>query len=124
MTAEDKKRLLDKLNGTLSTTRETLEELDLETRVYTDSDWRIIDIIGHIATWIRQVKKSLLAFQAGKEYSIPDLDDDKFNKQAVLELRELTNLQIYSGWEQAHEDLKITIQDLPIDKFPGDLLYP
>ena len=49
---------------------------------------------------------------------------DDYNEQAVLEQRELTTQQIFAEWEQAHEELKKTIQDMPLDKFPGDLLYP
>ena len=41
-----------------------------------------------------------------------------------MEQRELTTQQIFAEWEQAHEELKVTIQDMPLDKFPGDLLYP
>lgn len=126
MTAEEKKQMIEQLNEIHSATVAILEEIDLETRVYKDSDWRVIDIIGHIATWNRQVMKSLKAFRSGNEYSIPDLEDeeDNYNAQAVLELRVLSNLQIYSRWEQAFEELKITIQEMPLDKFPGDLLFP
>lgn len=41
-----------------------------------------------------------------------------------MEQRELTTQQIFAEWEQAHEELKKTIQDMLLDKFPGDLLYP
>jgi hypothetical protein len=124
MTAGDKKHLLKLLTESHSATRVTIEGIDPEWCVYTDTGWRIRDIIGHIATWDRQVAKSLQAFRTGNEYSIPGLDEDDYNEQAVLEQRELTTQQIFSEWEQAHEEFKKTIQDMPLDKFPGDLLYP
>ncbi len=96
MTFEDKKRLLDLLTETHSAIRSTLEGIDPEMHVYPDAGWRIRDIIGHIATWDRQVAKSIRAFQTGTEYSIHDLDEDVFNAQAVLEQRELTTQQIFA----------------------------
>ncbi|MEJ2557239.1 MAG: hypothetical protein P8186_13605 [Anaerolineae bacterium] len=94
MTVKDKKHLFDLLTETHSAIRTTVTGIDPEMRVYTDTDWRVRDIMGHIATWDRQVAKSLRAFRAGTEYSIPDLDEDAFNEQAVLEQRELTAQQI------------------------------
>ena len=71
MTAGDKKHLHKLLTESHSAARATIEGFDPEWRVYTDPGWRIRDIIGHIATWDRQVSKSLQAFRTGKEYSIP-----------------------------------------------------
>jgi hypothetical protein len=124
MTAEDKKRLLALLTETHSTTRATLEGIDPELRVHADTDWRVRDIIGHLATWDRQVAKSLRAFRAGKEYAILDLDEDIFNEQAVLEQQKLTVHQVFAEWEQAHEELREAVQETPLERFPGDLLYP
>jgi hypothetical protein len=124
MSLEDKQRLLELLTQTHSATRATLEGIDLEMPVYPDSGWRIRDIIGHIATWDRQVAKSLRAFRVGNEYAIPDLDETAFNEQDVLRQQELTTQQVFEEWEQAREDLKEAVKGIPLDQFPGDLLYP
>ena len=126
MNIGDKNYLLERLTETHSAIQEILKGIDLEMRVYTDSDWRIRDILGHIATWDREVTKSLMAFLAGTEYAIPDLDGDetKFNQQAVLEQRQLSTQQIYAEWEQARGDFKHALSQIPLDQFPGDLLYP
>jgi hypothetical protein len=117
--------LLKKLIDSHSATRVLLEGDNLELRVYTDTDWRIRDILGHIATWDRQVAKSLRAFNAGTEYSIPDFDDEnKYNEQAVLEQRQLSIDQLSVECEQACEDFQEALRDMPSDRFPGDLLYP
>ena len=67
MALEERKRLLESLAQTHSATREMLEGIDLELRVYPGSGWRIRDILGHIATWDRQVAMSLRAFRTGRE---------------------------------------------------------
>jgi hypothetical protein len=124
MTVGDKEYLLEKLTEALSATRAILKGVDLEMRVYTDTDWRIRDILGHITTWDREVTKSLRAFLAGTEYVIPDLDEDEFNQQSVLEQRQLSTQQIQMEWEQARDDFKEAIREIPSDQFSGDLLYP
>ena len=118
--------LLEKLIETRSATRALLENVDPEMRVYTDPEWRIRDILGHIATWDRQVAKSLRAFRAGTEFFIPDIEEDEsdYNEQAVLEQRTFSTQQIFVEWEQARDDLRETIHEIPSDQFPGDLLYP
>jgi hypothetical protein len=121
---QDKKHLLDLLTETHSLTRGTLEGIDLEMPVYAEAGWRIRDIIGHIATWDRQVEKSLHAFRSGTEYAIHDLDEDVFNEQAVMAQRALTAQEVYAEWEQAREAFKEAVRELPDDQFPGDLLYP
>ena len=126
MNSGDKNYLLDRLAETHSAIQRILEGIDLELRVYSDTDWRIRDILGHIATWDREVAKSLRAFMVGSEYVIPDMEGDEtnFNEQAVIEQREFSTQQIVAEWEQAREDIKAALSDIPTDRFPGDLLYP
>jgi len=126
MTVDEKKRLLDLLADAHSALRATVEGVDPELRVHTDTDtgWRIRDILGHIATWDREVAKSIRAFRTGTEYCIPDLDEDVFNHQAALVQRELSAQQAFAEWEQAREDFKAAVQEMPSDQFPGDLLFP
>jgi hypothetical protein len=124
MSVSDKEYLLEKLTEAHSATRAILEGVNLEMRVYTDTDWGIRDILGHITTWDREVSKSLRAFLAGTEYAIPDLDEDEFNQQSVLKQRQLSTQQIQVEWEQARDEFKEAIREIPSDQFPGDLLYP
>ena len=78
-------------------------------------DMVIRDILGHIATWDREVTKSLRAFLTGTEYIIPDLDDDEtdFNQQAVLEQRALSTQQIVVEWKQARVEFKAVTNGKP-----------
>jgi hypothetical protein len=124
MSVGDKEYLLEKLTEAHSATRAILEGVDLEMRVYRDTDWRIRDILGHITTWDREVTKSLRAFLAGTEYVIPDLDEDEFNQTSVLEQRVLSTQQIQVEWEQARDDFEEAVRELPSGQFRGDMLYP
>jgi hypothetical protein len=126
MNSSEKVSLLEGLDKAYLTIQATLEGIDLEMGVYTDSDWRVSDILGHITTWDREVTKSLRAFLAGTQYIIPDLDDDEidFNQQAVLSQRELTTQELMNEWERARDDFKAAISEIPLERFPGDMVYP
>lgn len=124
MALEEKRRLVELLTQTHSTTHAVLEGIDLEIRVYPNSGWRIRDILGHIATWDRQVAKSLYAFRNGGEYAIPDHDEDAYNEQDILSRRELTSQAVFEEWEQSREVFIEAVEQIPIDRYPGDLLYP
>jgi len=126
MSAEDKKNLLDRLTETHLTIRATLEKVNLEMPVHKDSDWRVREIIGHIATWDLEVAKSLRAYQAGSEYQISDLDEEEteFNERAILEQQKLSAQQIVAEWEKAYDEFRKAVQEMPVDRFPGDMQYP
>ncbi len=126
MPSDNKNYLLQRLTETHSAIQSILEGVDLELRVHADTEWRIRDILGHIATWDREISKSLRAFLAGTEYLTPDLDDEEteFNQREVTEQRKLSTQQIVAEWDQARADLKTAIRDIPADRFPGDLRYP
>jgi hypothetical protein len=126
MHSHDKDYLLDRLAETHSAIHRLIKGIDLELRVYSESGWRIRDILGHIATWDREVTKSLRAFLTESEYIIPDLDNDEtgFNEKAVTEQSTLSTNQIVAEWKQAREDFRTAIKAIPTEKFPGDLLYP
>jgi hypothetical protein len=126
MRSRDKNYLLKRLAETHSAIQTILEGIDLELPVYPDSDWRIRDILGHIATWDREVTKSLRAFLTGIEYVIPGVagDETDFNERAVIAQRELSTQQIIAVWEQAREEFKAALNDIPMDRLPDELLYP
>ena len=124
MNNRERDLLIDKLAESYTDTRMLIEGIDLDICVYTDAEWRIKDIIGHVTTWDRQVIRSLNAFIAGIEYSIPELEEDSFNQQQVLEKRNMTASQVFIDAEQARKDFIEAVREIPLDRFPGDLLYP
>lgn len=126
MSIKDKDYLLNKLTEAHLAIRATLDEIDLEMPAYKDDSWRIRDIVGHIATWERVVAKSLRAYLAGSEYLVPNPDTyvDVYNEDEVLDQKKLSTQQILNEFEMAHDEFKNALQETPLDRFPGDLLYP
>ena len=126
MNIDDKNYLLERLTETHAALKGIVDGVDLTISIYTDPDWQIKDVLGHIATWDREVANSLRAFMAQAEYLTLDLDDEEteFNQHAVLEHRKLSNQQLVEEWEQARSDFKNALNDIPLNQFPGDLVYP
>ena len=126
MKDDEKKDLQEEITKSHAAILNILGGVDLEMYVYEDTDWRIRDVLGHIATWDGEVTKTLRSFLEGTEYFITDMDEDEtdFNEQAVLKQRKLSTQQIFSEWENAREELKSALGDIPIDKFPGEMRYP
>jgi uncharacterized damage-inducible protein DinB len=126
MAEKDKEQMLGLLAETHLVLQATLDEVDLEMVVYNDSGWRVRDIIGHIATWDMETARSINAYREGSEYSILDLDDTEvdYNERAVVAQQKLSNQQVLNEWEQAYDKLKRSVQDMPIDLLPGDMLFP
>ena len=126
MTSGDKNYMLDKLTTTQATIQYILAGVDLELTVYADTGWRIRDILGHIATWDWEIVKVLQAFLAGDEYLIPGIQDDEsdFNAEAVAAQRSLSTEQILADWKQSRQDLLAAIDEIPLERFPGDFVYP
>lgn len=124
MITEDKERLLNLLAGSHSDVHATVEGIDLELPVHSDTGWRIREIVGHLAIWDREVVKSIRAFQAGTEYSIPDLDEDAFNREAASAQHKLTAQQVLAEWDNARDDFITAVEELSPDQLHGEFLYP
>ncbi len=124
MTAEEKQRLIDLLTDTYSKVLACVQEVDPELQVNPETDWRVRDIVGHLATWDREGSKSIRAFQVGDEYSIPGFDENEFNDHELQEQRKLSAQSVFALWEGARQEFITAVNDMPNDRFGSDLLYP
>jgi hypothetical protein len=116
--------LTELLQKSRAITRTLLKDVNPELRVYQNSDWRIRDIIGHVATWESEVTKTLHAFSRGEEYIITNFEESDFNEHSVQEQQGLSSQDVYEEWEKSREDFIKAIQDISPDQIQDDLLYP
>lgn len=122
MDKKEQKGLVEQLVESHSATSKLLQGANLEKIVY--SDWRIREIIAHLATWDRQVTKSIRAFIQGTEYAIQDLNIDAFNEATTSKQKGLTPQQVYDDWEKARQDFIAAVQEVPQNLFQKEMLYP
>ena len=122
----DQEYLINRLTETHHEIQKIIERIDLDIQVYGDSEWQVRDVIGHIATWDREMIKTLQGFMDEKEYFIPGIEEDEsdFNEIAVEEQRKLSNQRILDEWNLARKNLLAVIQDIPDDRFSGDFVFP
>jgi hypothetical protein len=124
MTTEEKQRLIDLLTDTYDKLRTSVEGVDPEMQVNPETDWRVRDIVGHLATWDRESSKSIRAFMEGDEYFIPEFEEDGFNDLEVKEQRKLSVQGVFALWEGARQEFIAVVKDMPADRFNSDFLYP
>jgi len=124
MEASKPENIINKLSSSLNEIMDALEGVDLEIRAYPDGDWRIREILLHLATWDQQVTKSIGAFSEGSEYAISDLKLNSFNQEEIDKLSSLSNEQVIEYWEQARQDFKDAVQAVPSEIFSEEMLYP
>jgi hypothetical protein len=124
MTIVEKAQLLDAMSESQAATRAVWEQADPEFRVHGDTGWLVRDILAHIAVWDLESAKSLRAYRAGGEYALPVQDEDDFNNQSILEWRDLSDEAVLDQYGRARQEFKDAVQDIPPEKYPGDLLYP
>jgi len=126
MTKEIKEEILQRLAETHDDLEKTIEGLDLDLVIHADTDWRIRDILGHIATWDRVLIHAIQSFLKGSEYVIPGMvgDETDYNQEKVLEQRKLPTEAIYQEWAKARKDFIDAVQNTPPGKFSEELAYP
>ena len=119
-----KNNLTTKLNKSYLAILNIIEGIDLELIVYKDTGWRIKDILGHIATWDREVTKSIEAYKSGNEYAIPNFEDVEYNQAAYVHLHDLDSKQILSIFMDSRQAFIASIEKLDEERLEGKLLYP
>lgn len=126
MKIEHREDIIKQLSETHSALEQTVEGLDLELVIHEDSDWRIRDILGHIATWDRVLIRAIQTYLAGSEYVLPDMSGDEtdFNAQNVMDQRNLSKSEMLAEWNQARKDFINAVQQIPPEKFNDELTFP
>jgi hypothetical protein len=121
-----KEDIITRLSNTHSELEGVIEGLDLDLVIHTETDWRIRDILGHIATWDRVLIHAIETFLAGSEFVIPDMEgnEDDFNAIKVKEQRSLSANEILQEWNQAREEFIAAVKEIPFDRFNEELAFP
>ena len=123
---ELKNDILKRLADSHAELKKALEGLDLEMIVHSDTQWRIRDILGHIATWDRVLIRAIQSYLSGSEYIIPGMvgDETDYNEGKVSDQGDLSTSEILQDWNQAREDFVSAVQDIPPDRLRDELNFP
>jgi hypothetical protein len=102
---------------------ELVEKVDQSLEIY--PGWTIREILAHFTGWDDAVLASLKSHAAG---GIPTVVAERgpnaYNEATVTEREALSFEHIYQEWQTTHEQLKITIRDLPSEKMDEEIVFP
>jgi hypothetical protein len=126
MVLKQKEDIIQRLADTHAALEKTIEGLDLERVIHNETQWRIRDILGHIATWDRVLIQAIETFLEGSEYVIPGMvgDETDYNEEKVEEQRLVPTEEILKEWNQAREDFMNTVRKIPADRLNDELAFP
>ncbi len=119
----EKTRLIQLLDESLGQMRTALEGVDTEKEVL--SGWTAKDVMAHVADWDEVTATALNAYRENGEHLIPDFSGiDEYNAKAVEMHKNHSYQQVRAKWETAHGNLKTAVEDMPLEKFEGEMTYP
>ena len=119
-----KQDLLETISQTYPPLFERLEDIDLERVIYPESGWRGRELLSHMAAWNLAVVTALDHFLEGKDYLIPDFEEDQFNQRTAVEHQDLPADEVRAFWKHSIVKVTFAIEKIPEELFPGELLYP
>lgn len=120
---DDLTHLFTELDSAHKTMRGVLATIDPDRHVY--PPWTIKHVLAHIAAWDEATTASLRAHLIGDDPGTPAARGiDHYNAQCVAEREALSYAQVVTEWEQAREQLKAVLRELPPEKFAEPLLFP
>lgn len=110
------KQKLDKTRETLLTLVSGLTEKEWQALAFSEeSDWRVIDIIRHVADSERGMTNLMMQIKQGGEGVPPDFDLDRWNRRAVSKLQEKTPQELLAGMSESRAVLMSFIETLEPD---------
>jgi hypothetical protein len=116
MTDEKKETIVRKLDQTRTAfmaLAQALTDEQWQSKAYDEgSDWRIIDILRHVADSERGMTALMTQIKEGGEGVPPDFDLDRWNQRAVAKLQEATPQELLSGMNGARASLLSFIDTL------------
>ena len=121
----EKERLVKLLASERFKTMKALRDVDDFTLIYSEGEWRIKDILGHIATWEREVLATLQAFNAGDSYALPDdLSIEAYNQRHFEQRKGYFPAQIRVDWGMVRRDLQFAINQIPPERMNELIDFP
>jgi hypothetical protein len=126
MSIKQKQIIINRLGESHVKLEGILDALDLDMVIHPETDWRIRDILGHIATWDRVLIRSIKSFLDRAEYIIPGMVgvETDFNDQKVAEQRDLPTAEIVKEWKKARGDFITAVQGIPHERMNDELNFP
>lgn len=125
MEISENERLIRLLESSRHEALALLREVDDYTVVYSESGWRVKELLGHVAAWEREILAALQAFHEGETYSLgDDYFLEAYNQQHAEQRRSYDPAQIRMDWAMVRRDLQFAVQEIAPERMAHRLRFP
>lgn len=124
---EIRKLMLELLITTRRETMQSFSAIDMDRVVHDDqAQWRLRDVLGHLAAWNGEAAKSLQAHSRGEEYHcIPsEAMYDEYNARLTAERWAWDIKLVWQEYEASGDQLKLQVESLSAENWGRMMLYP
>src|SRR5215211_1328424 len=120
--AAERARLVRALTDAFDEAQATLSTADAERVVYTDSGWKVKDLVAHVSAWEAEMLRSLQAYVEGSEYQVEGFtDDDAQNAIFYAQRKDVPFEILVVQWTQTRDSLKSLISNLTDAQLEGEM---
>jgi hypothetical protein len=122
----EKDRLMALLASSRHKTLAALRDYDDFAMIYSDSQWRLKDILSHIAVWEREALAALQAFhEKDSAYQVePDLDIEEYNQRTVSERKPFYPAQVRMDWAMVRRELQFAVSQISAERMSEPFAIP
>ncbi len=120
---DEREELIQELDQSRGVLLELLSGIPADSEIY--SGWTLRQFYAHLTGWDAVVTASLREHAAGRSPAAPVLNGiDAYNAESIHTRETLDDEHILKEWEQAREELKAAIRDVPPERLNVPLLFP
>ncbi len=121
--SDERLELIRQLDESRAVLCELLADIPPETEIY--PGWTLRQFYAHLTGWDDAVTSSLRAHAGSREPATPATHGiNAYNAESVATRETLDYEHIVKEWQQAREQLKAAIRELPPEKLREPLLFP
>ena len=122
---DQKETLSQLLYNCRAETEAVLMGADPEQVIYTESGWRVKDIIAHLTAWEREVMTSIRAYSDAAVYTITNYTTaDEYNDLVFRRDYDLPFQQLQMDSVAIHAGFIAAVRAIPNERWEGQIICP
>ncbi|GEM_PF-1115859 len=122
---DEKGEFLRQLDESQQAALALLSQIDDAVMIYEDGQWRVKDVIAHVAVWETELLRSLHAYRRGGAYQIENYESvDDYNAFAASAKQFVPLADTLADWDATRRWLKIHLSAVSAEAFDDELMMP
>ncbi len=104
---------------------EALRGVDEYAIVYPENEWRVMDVVGHLAAWEREALASVQAYGEQDSYSLGEQYVlEEYNQRAYQRRKGFDPAQCRMDWGMVRRELQFAVRAIDPSLLFEEMLYP